>query len=382
MTMFDSRFVVVLLGVIAPLLGCGTLENELATILGRLQAAKEDFKCIFNISDEQCPCLDGTPLSGNETIADVGCFEAQLEVLTRLLCDLTVELENVTESQPDTCPHLEGCASLVAACSCSDVAVVDPVGTIQPSLQASENVSGIVVDGSIALCPAYTIYYFSEHPLHIVCWVINSTEETETVIANETILAEDTGVATGIAYHNDKVFIALDYSGVPDVLLSVDTVAPFTVTPLATLTCKPGKVRSYEGRVYFSDCKAVRSVTPTGGDERTEMQFSLSINSFDFLGDDTIVICDEFGGLWHYSPASRCFTLIDCRSSPCADVKLNQCSSLVYVAYPDNAELDVFESTLVANGTLAYTTSVPGACPTIDFEPNCARPIDGNNFSP
>ncbi|XP_067666038.1 uncharacterized protein [Haliotis asinina] len=357
-----------------------TLDGELLALRGQLQTAKADFRLLFNITNDQCPCTDGAALIGNESIADVGCFAAKLEVLNRLLCDLTLALQNVTELQPDVCPKLEGCAGLVAACSSSDVAVVDSVGTILPSLHASENVSGLTVDHSAAGCPGYVIYYFTQSPFLLICWVINGTGATETVIANETILAEISGLVTGVAYHTNNVYVAVDYVDVPDVLLSVETISPFTVTPLTNLTCKPGRVRYNNGRIFFSDCKTLKSVDLTGGDERIVMQYSLSINAFDVLDNDTIIFCDAFGGLWHYNPITGCFRLMECKTSPCADVRQNQCSLLIYVAYPDTEDLDVFESSLVANGTLAYTTSVPGACPTIDFEPNCARPIDGVGY--
>ncbi|XP_071111128.1 uncharacterized protein [Haliotis cracherodii] len=359
MTMFDNGLFIVLLAVLAPSLGCppgpDELPDKLAELLTQLETAKADFQSIFDVTDEQCPC---------QTPGD--CFENDLEVLNTTLCDLINNLTALTVDQSTDCPGLEGCAALVGGCSRTDIAQVDPVGTILPSLDVTYNVSAFTVSGDNA--SSYSIYTLS-YPPRIASVYFTTTEITFIVL-----LEEDFGSGTGIAVLDDLLYVAInDYrnTGI-DYLASIPT-SGGTLQRLTKFSCEAGRVRAFNGRVYFSDCKEIKCVDKTGGDLQTKLKFSMSITSFDVIDDNSIVFSDAAGGVWIYDIATNCFKLLYCiPGEPWGDVKINRCSSLIYLAYPGVSNLDIFNATsLESVGTLEYTTSNPSVCPSLGFEPDC-----------
>ncbi|XP_067665051.1 uncharacterized protein [Haliotis asinina] len=255
MTIFDSRLFFILLVALAPSLRCvpnlrcdpapSELPDKLQELLGQLQTHKTDFQCtdfqcVFDIFEEQCPC---------QTPEDPDCFEASVLNINSTLCDLISDLNELIDAQPDDCPPLEGCAVLVAGCMSSDIAQVDPVGTILASIGTDSSVSALTVTGSLVLQ----------------------------------------------AEKNDTKHIA-----------------------------------------------------------------------------ETIVFCDVAGGLWTYNLDTESFKLLHCNVDACCDVKINRCSWLIYVAYPSDQVLDIFNHTSCeSEGTLTYTTSTPKACPRLDFKTSC-----------
>ncbi|XP_046346221.1 uncharacterized protein LOC124126750 [Haliotis rufescens] len=370
MMMFNSSLIFVLLAVIAPSLGCSDLETDLGSALATLEAAIEAFGCYPNITDEQCPCMteDGICLVGNETIDDVECFATKLEVLRNIMYTLLDDLENITTTRPDDCPNLVGCAALVSGCETDEVAVVDPVGTILPSVNLATKVSGLTTADPEA---CYYVFSYSNAPFTLTTRLENGSDYTNLVL--------DTGSATGIAHCNAVVYVA--FVNGSDTILAIDTLNSNTVSTIADITCSPGKVRVYGSRVYFSDCNEIKSVNKTGGDEQDEVKFSMNIVSFDVLEDGKIVFADTAGGLWVYDETTDCFTLIDCEDTASSDVLLNRCTEFIYVVYPDRAYLSRYNATSFTEGdTLLYTESTPRGCPSLAFEPNCARSVDGNAF--
>ncbi|XP_071111042.1 uncharacterized protein [Haliotis cracherodii] len=356
MTMFDNGLFIVLLAVLAPSLGCppgpAELPDKLAELLTQLETAKADFQSIFDVTDEQCPC---------QTPGD--CFENDLEALNTTLCDLINDLTALTGNQSTDCPALEGCAALVGGCDRTDIAQVDPVGTILPSLDVTYNVSDFTVSGDNA--SSYSIYGISLRPLVIFC--VSGT-------TNTALNDEDLGSGTGIAVLDDLLYVAInDYNNTGiDQLASI----PTSGGPLQLLTkfsCEAGRVGAFNGRVYFSDCKEIKCVDKTGRDLQTKLKFSMSITSFDVIDDNSIVFIDAAGGVWIYDIATNCFKLLYCiPGEPSGAVKINRCSSLIYVAYPGVSNLDIFNATsLESVGTLEYTTSNPSVCPSLGFEPDC-----------
>ncbi|XP_071111109.1 uncharacterized protein [Haliotis cracherodii] len=368
--MFSSSLIFVLLAVIAPSLGSISLEQNLTSALARLDAATTAFGSYSNITDEQCPCMtqDGICLIGNETIDDVECFATKLEVLRNILLSLLDDLDNITISRPDDCPNLVGCAALVSGCETDEVAVVDPVGTILPSVNLATNVSGLTTDDSAG---CYNVYSYTNAPFTLTTRLENGSDYTNLVM--------NTGSATGIAYCNGVVYVA--FVNGSDTILAIDTANSNTVSTIADITCSPGKVRVYNSRVYFSDCNEIRSVNKTGGDEQDEVKFSMTIVSFDVLEDGKIVFADTAGGLWVYDETTNCFTLVNCEDTASSDVLVNRCTQFIFVVYPDRSYLSRYNATSYTEGDkLPYTESTPRGCPSLAFEPNCARSVDGNAF--
>ncbi|XP_048252447.1 uncharacterized protein LOC125380128 [Haliotis rufescens] len=360
MTMFDNGLFIVLLAVLAPSLGCppgpDELPDKLAGLLTQLETAKADFQSIFDVTDEQCPC---------QTPGD--CFESDLEALNATLCDLINNLTALIGDQSTDCPALEGCAALVGGCSRNDIAQVDPVGTILPSLDVTYNVSAFTVSGDNA--SSYSIYYVSYPPLRIVC-------ESRTTAGNTLNLLHGSpfGSGTGIAVLDDLLYFAINNfnnAGI-NFLASIPT-SGGPVQLHTMISCEAGKVRAFNGRVYFSDCKEIKCVNETGGDLQTKLKFSMSITSFDVIDDNRIVFIDAAGGVWIYDIATNCFKLLYCiPGEPSGDVKVNRCSSLIYLAYPGVSDLGIFNATsLESADTLEYTTSNPSDCPSLGFEPDC-----------
>ncbi|XP_046380488.2 uncharacterized protein LOC124151865 [Haliotis rufescens] len=356
MTMFYNGLFIVLLAVLAPSLGCppgpDELPDKLAGLLTQLETAKADFQSIFDVTDEQCPC---------QTPGD--CFESDLEALNTTLCDLINNLTALIGDQSTDCPALEGCAALVGGCDRTDIAQVDPVGTILPSLGAFSSPSALTVSGDNA--SSYSIYILSSPPLRIIC--VSGT-------TNTTLIQEDLGSGTGIAVLDDLLYVAIDNyntTGI-DHLASIPT-SGGTLSLLTEISCQAGRVRAFNGRVYFSDCKKIKCVNETGGDLQVKLKFSFSISSFDVIDDNRIVFIDAAGGLWIYDIATKCFKLLHCKTGPpFGDVKINRCSSLIYVAYSGVSDLNIFNATsLESVGTLEYTTSNPSVCPRLGFEPDC-----------
>ncbi|XP_048251849.1 uncharacterized protein LOC124151858 [Haliotis rufescens] len=354
MTMFGNGLFIVLLAVLAPSLGCppgpDELPDKLAGLLTHLETAKADFQCIFDVTNEQCPC---------QTPGD--CFESDLEALNATLCDLINNLTALIGDQSTDCPALEGCAALVGGCDRTDIAQVDPVGTILPSLDVTYNVSAITVSGDNA--SIYYVYIISFRPFRIICVV---------GITINILLAEEFGTGTGIAVSVDLLFFAIhDYNNTGiDHLASIPK-SGGTLSLLTEISCQAGGVRAFNGRVYFSDCKEIKCVNETGGDLQTKLKFSMAIKSFDVIDEDRIVFIDDAGGVWIYDIATKCFKLLYCiPGKPCGNVKVNRCSSLIYLAYLGVSELDIFNSTTCEKvGTLPYTTSEPTYCPSLGFEP-------------
>ncbi|XP_046569363.1 uncharacterized protein LOC124277674 [Haliotis rubra] len=355
MTMFDSRLFLVLLAVLVPSLGSvpgpNELPDKLQELLDLLVVAKADFQCIFDIIDEQCPCL---------TPGDPGCFETSVLDINSTLCDLISDLNDLIEDQPDDCPALEGCAALVAGCNSSDIAVVDPVGTILPSIVTNGNVSALTVTG--ADTSVYVILYTTNNPLILHRLRLPAGRQRDLVIPLD-------GEATGLGFCAPRVFIAMEDSEGNNVIYCFNRRHGEIIV---NISCA-GKVRVYNGRVYFSDCNEILCVNRRGGDLETKVKFPMNIKSFDIIDNDTIVFCDVAGGLWTYNLDTECFKLLDCNvDEPCCDVKINRCSWLIYVAYPDNPVLDIFNhTTCEEEGTLNYTTSTPKECPRLEFKPPC-----------
>ncbi|XP_046379144.1 uncharacterized protein LOC124150976 [Haliotis rufescens] len=358
MTMFDSKLIFVLLAVLAPSLGSQPEPNELPdkleSLLVNLRAAKADFQCIFEITNQQCPCLD----------PNSDCFETTLLELNSTLCDLISDLERVIASQPIDCPPLEGCAALVAGCSSSDIAVVDPVGTILPSIDAGSDVSALTVCGSQD--SDYSIYYITNDLIGtFIVFCLALPNGTISSLGSDVI-----GLGIGIACCGDDVFVSIEDNDGHHVLLRLDMSG--NGHALLTVACS-GIVRAYNRRVYFSNCKEIQCVNKSGEDLETKVKFSTNIKSFDVVDEERIVFCDTAGGLWIYNINEDCFKLLDCNATkPCCDVKINNCTSLIYVAYSSDADLDIFNpDTCEKDGTLTYTTSEPTECPRLEFKPPC-----------
>ncbi|XP_046380476.2 uncharacterized protein LOC124151855 [Haliotis rufescens] len=360
MMMFYNGLFIVLLAVLAPSLGClpepDDLPDKLAGLLTQLETAKADFQSIFDVTDEQCPC---------QTPGD--CFESDLEALNTTLCDLINNLTALIGDQSTDCPALEGCAALVGGCDRTDIAQVDPVGTILPSLGVYSNLRALTVSGDNA--SSYSIYSVSSPPLRIAC-------ESRTKAGNtpNQLLNEDLGSGTGIAVLDDLLYVAIDnYNNTGIDHLAFISTSGGTLSLLIEIPCEAGRVRAFNGRVYFSDCKEIKCVNETGGDLQVKLKFSMDITSFDVIDDNRIVFIDPAGGLWIYDIATNCFKLLHCKTSPpYGDVKINRCSSLIYVAYSGVSDLDIFNATsLESTGTLEYTTSNPDTCPRLGFEPDC-----------
>ncbi|XP_046376108.2 uncharacterized protein LOC124148898 [Haliotis rufescens] len=356
MTMFVNGLFIVLLAVLAPSLGSqpgpDELPDKLAGILTQLENAKAEFQSIFDVTNEQCPC---------QTPGD--CFESDLEALNSTLCDLINNLTALIGDQSTDCPALEGCAALVSGFDSSDIAVVDPVGTILPNIEANRTVGPLTVVG--ANNSDYSIYYGSNGAFFTVNQ-LSLPSEDETV---EYTFSTSATRVKGIAYLDDKIFVALEnFIGF---INDIARISGGSVTHLRSVPC-PGTVRSYDGRVYFSSCKEIQSFRPTAvADLETNVKFSMNMRSFDVIDQDNTVFCDDTGALWIYNDVTACFKLLDC-SVQCRDVKVNRCSSLVYVASSSVSHLSIFNSTSYENeGTLTYTTSTASAQPRLEFEPSC-----------
>ncbi|XP_046351690.1 uncharacterized protein LOC124132101 [Haliotis rufescens] len=353
MTMFYNGLFIVLLAVLVPSLGSqpgpDELPDKLQDLLTELEDAKADFQSIFDVTNEQCPC---------QTAGD--CFESDLEALNSTICDLINNLTALIGDQPEDCPPLEGCAALVSGFASSDIAVVDPVGTILPNIEASNNVGPLTVVG--ANNSDYSIYYIS--PGNTVIQ-LSLPSENDTV---EFTIPTTGSIGTGIAYLDDQIFVAAN-----DFLPSVNSLVSISggsATILLNISCA-GTVRSYDGRVYFGNCKEIQSINSTGDDLETNVKFSTNIRSFDVIDQDNTVFCDETGALWIHNDATACFKLLDC-SVQCRDVKVNPCSSLIYVASSSVGDLSIFNSTSYENeGTLTYNTTTASAQPRLEFEPSC-----------
>ncbi|XP_071111037.1 uncharacterized protein [Haliotis cracherodii] len=367
MTMFDNGLFIVLLAVLAPSLGCppgpDELPDKLAELLRQLQVAKTDFQCIFDVTNEQCPC---------QTLGD--CFESDLETLNSTLCELINNLTALIGDQPDDCPALEGCAALVGGCDRTDIAQVDPVGTILPSIETNYTVSGFTVCGDNDTY--YYIYLLHCSPPTVVevCLPLG----TETVKLGPDA---DSGKYTGIASWDDKLYVAIDnYNGTgDDVLVMLYKSCENEVDVIVNISCEAGTVRVFDWRVYFSDCKEIKCVNETGGDLQVKLKSSMDIKSFDVIDENRIVFIDDAGGVWIYDIAANCFKLLYCiPGEPWGDVKVNRCSSLIYLAYPGVSDLDIFNSTTCEKvGTLPYTTSEASDCPYLGFEPACPTDDSG-----
>ncbi|XP_046362607.2 uncharacterized protein LOC124139526 [Haliotis rufescens] len=353
------------------------LPDKLGAFLNDLQDAKALLRTCSEITNEQCPCLDG----------DTECFENRLEDVNTTLCSLINQSINVINAAPAVCPAHEGCAALVAGCNSSVIAVVDPVGTILSSIDTLADVSALTVYGSNG--SYYTICYISNDPFVVRCLLLPSGE---TRVILDIDLTSVYGEGTGIAYCDGLVYVAFDLpEPQQDGLLSVSTEGPpFSVLPVVDISCNAGTVRAFNGRVYFVNCKTIESVNKTGGDLQIEMIFSTTTISFDVLDDGRIVFCDAFGGLWIHDQNVTCFKLLDCREvdngdpMPCGDVKINRCTSLIYVAYPDDEVLVIYNSTSCdEEGTLTYTPSEPTGCPSLEFKPTCvsdmSSSVEGSN---
>ncbi|XP_071110696.1 uncharacterized protein, partial [Haliotis cracherodii] len=348
MTMFDSKLIFVLLAVLTPSLGSqpepSELPDKLISLLIQITAAKADLQCIFEITNQQCPCLDSS----------LDCFETTLLELNSTLCDLISDLERVIASQPIDCPPLEGCAALVAGCLSSEIAVVDPVGTILPSIEAGSNVNALTVCGS-------------QDSNYSICYITNDDNIGEFDAFCLALPSGDRsviGMGIGIACCGDVVYASSEDA------IGRTIIARFDVSQFSRVACS-GIVRAYNGRVYFSNCKKIQCINKLGEDLQTKVKFSTNIKSFDVVDEDRIVFCDDAGGLWIYNIEDDCFKLLDCNATrPCHDVKINDCTSLIYVAYSSDADLDIFNpDTCEKDGTLTYTTCEPTDCPRLEFEP-------------
>ncbi|XP_071111139.1 uncharacterized protein [Haliotis cracherodii] len=355
MTMFYNGLFIVLLSVLVPSLGSqpgpDELPDKLQDLLTQLEDAKAEFQSIFDVTNEQCPCQ----IPGD-------CFESDLEALNSTLCDLINDLTALIGDQPEDCPPLEGCAALVSGFFSSAIAVVDPVGTILPNIEANRVVEHLTVDG--ANNSDYSIYYISNG----VVITVNQLSLPSENNTEEFALSTPGTRGVGIAYLDDQIFVAFrNFFPTVNALVSI---SGGSATNLLNISC-PGTVRTYDGRVYFGNCKEIQSINSTGDNLETTVKFSVNIRSFDVIDQDNTVFCDDTGALWIYNDATACFKLLDCNVQ-CSDVKVNPCSSLVYVASSSVSHLSIFNSTSCEKeGTLNYTTSVAAAEPKLEFEPSC-----------
>ncbi|XP_046352594.2 uncharacterized protein LOC124132637 [Haliotis rufescens] len=353
MTMFDNGLFIVLLAVLAPSLGSqpgpDELPNKLAGILTQLEDAKADFQCIFDVTNEQCPC---------QTPGD--CFESDLQALNSTLCDLINDLTALIGDQPEDCPPLEGCAVLVSGFFVSDIAVVDPVGIFLSTIEAIRTVNHITVDG--ANNSDYSIYYITNDVVTSVNQLSVPSEDDTQIYSMLSPGLE----GAGIAYLDDQIFVAFrNYAPTVNALVSI---SGGIATDLLNISCA-GTVRSYDGRVYFGNCKEIQSVNTSGADLETKVKFSMNIISFDVIDQVNTVFCDDTGALWIYNDDTACFKLLDCNLR-CWDVKVNRCSTLVYVSSTGVSHLSIFNSTSCEKeGTLNYTTSVAAGNLWLEFEP-------------
>ncbi|XP_071111119.1 uncharacterized protein [Haliotis cracherodii] len=368
MMMFDNGLFIVLLAVLAPSQGCppgpDELPEKLAELLTQLETAKADFQCIFDVTNEQCPC---------QTPGD--CFENDLETLNNTLCELINDLTALIGDQPDDCPALEGCAALFGGCNWTDIAVVDPVGTILPRKEANDTVNGLTVcgDNETHYC-IYSIHDCLPPTVVELCLSLG----TETVIYGPDV---NSGKYTGIASWGDKLYVAIDdYNGTgDDVLMSLYKNGDTPADVIVYISCEAGTVRDFDWLTILNvNCKQSSSLplqcfNETGGDLQTKLKSSMDIKSFDVIDEDCIVFIDAAGGVWIYDIATNCFKLLYCiPGEPSGEVKINRCSSLIYLTYPGVSELLIYNATTCEKvGTLPYTTSEASDCPYLGFEPAC-----------
>ncbi|XP_067665098.1 uncharacterized protein [Haliotis asinina] len=322
----DIRLIVILLVNLTPALASDRCDLEpdslsirAGDIIFLIQEARRDFQSVFNLTDGRCPCL------------------------------------------------VEGCAALVASGESSDIAVVDPVRTILRDINANSNISAFTV-GERQSDESFSLYFISNDPF--VVKRLDCPSLTETIVANETDLTS-AGIGIGITFCGGLLYVTIDYAtnSIDDAVLSINK-TDFTVNQVATSSCKPGTIRTYNGRLYYVSCNDIVSINKTGGDLQEIFKFPVSITSFDVIDSDRIVFCDNSGGLWIHNAATGCSKLLTCKENACGDVKINSCTSLIYVVYPDDANLDIFNSTTCEReGTLPYTESVPTSSPSLEFEP-------------
>ncbi|XP_067665780.1 uncharacterized protein [Haliotis asinina] len=352
MTMFNNGFLLVFVAVLAPSLGSQPAPNELPDklrqALNALTQAKSDFQCIFDVSDEQCPC---------QTPGDPSCFETDLENINSTLCELIANLTELSTDQPTDCPALEGCAAVVTGNYSDDLSVVDPVGTILPSIQAANTVNELVITGDNDTF--YSICYITNNNGFSVSR-LSFPDRSDSVFYTST----DGQNGKGISFYGDEAFVSVSRS--QPVLLSINGTG-FT-TELVNLTC-PGTVREFNGRICFGDCNEIKCVNTDGSDVTTRVKFSMNIASFDVIDGDRTVFCDMAGGLWIYNSVTDCFKLVECESRKCEDVKINRCDTRVYVAYADDVNLEIFNTTTCTSvGDLKYADEA-SAEPRLDFQP-------------
>ncbi|XP_046379184.2 uncharacterized protein LOC124151002 [Haliotis rufescens] len=369
MTMFDSLLIVALLATITPTLGtqrcdieANGLNIKMNDILTIITLGQTNFQCVFNLTNDMCPCQD---------TSFANCFETRLEAANAELADLIEEFRVLTQDvAPVDCPGLQGCAALVASDESSLVAVADPVGSILHYIDASLNISALTA-GSRSADESFKLYVISNDPFVVKCQSIPSG--IDTVIANDTDLASSGGVGTGITFCDDgKLYVTIaNAAPADDVILSIDP-TDLNVTTVANVSCEAGIIRAYNGLLYYVNCKKIECINKTGEDLQTKFKFPVNINSFDVIDEERIVFCDSVGGLWIYNIGTGCYKLLDCSDEACADVKINRCTSFIYAVYPNDANLKIFNSTTSgAEGTLAYTTSDPAGSPRLGFEPLC-----------
>ncbi|XP_067665805.1 uncharacterized protein [Haliotis asinina] len=306
MTMFNNGFLLVFVAVLAPSLGSQPAPNELPDKLNQtlnaLTQAKSDFQCIFDVSDEQCPC---------QTPGDPSCFETDLENINSTLCELIANLTALLKAQPTDCPALEGCAAVVTGNYSDELSVVDPVGTILPSLRADNIVNCLAICGDNDTF--YSIFYITNAMAATISELV-FPGASDTPLYNEDENAEEI-VRVILAQWAD-----------------------------CQKGCAPGKEPGYSPdlnqeineRIYFIDCKEIKCVNTDGSDVTTRVMFSMNIVSFDVIDGDRTLFCDGAGGLWIYNNATDCFKLVECNTERCTDIKINRCNDLAYVGYSGN----------------------------------------------
>lgn len=80
-----------------------------------------------------------------------------------------------------------GCAALVSGCETEEVAVVDPVGTILPSVNLATNVSGLTTADPTG---CYDVYSYTNAPFTLTTRLENGSDYTNLELNTGTFSAQ------------------------------------------------------------------------------------------------------------------------------------------------------------------------------------------------
>ncbi|XP_046379719.2 uncharacterized protein LOC124151354 [Haliotis rufescens] len=369
--MFSSNcFACLLLFVLAtasaqfnPSSGCppaGLLNKKLKILSTALGDINTGLDCVLTIIDEQCPCPDDSP----------ECFETRVTDFQTALGNLIGDVANVTAVAPVDCPERTG-AVFVASCNgTGSVAVVDPNGVIQNDFTLDESVTrwSVFPNGD-----TYGLDYIINNPFEVRC---RATPNGSEIILGDTTDAPLTAdaVGTGIAYNpdTDEDYVAITLND-PNLsgIFSFSRMNPPDINPLFSYA-PTGQIQFVNGYLYMNDGLSIMKRHLVVGDWATVLTFSLPPLSFVVLDDGRIVYCDRAGALYIYDPAEDTYRQLrrprvgNC----CGSIKVSPCDSLIYVVYKDDADIEIYDTTIFKYvGSLTYTSSTPSSCPSIACDP-------------